>query len=69
MQHTIVLHVSAIADPYVEHVTAGDGAEPDRSLFADVDVADYLGAVGNEGCRVNLRMNTAKWSNHSGFNS
>src|SRR5712671_5952303 len=66
MQHTIVLHVSAIADAYVEHVPARDRAEPDRSLLANVHVADHLGAVSNESCRMNLRMCAAKRTNHIG---
>src|SRR6266852_5888416 len=64
VQHTVVLHVGAIADANVEHVAARHRAEPDRSLLAYVHVADDLRAVSDECCRVNLRMNSAEWSNH-----
>ena len=64
MQYAVVLHVGAVADAYVEHVAAHDAAEPNRRLLTDVNVTNHLGAVGDEGRFVNLRMNAAKRSNH-----
>ena len=60
----VVLDVRAIADPDIEHVSAHNGAEPDGRLLADVHIADDLRAVGDESGFVNLRMNSAKGSNH-----
>ena len=65
VQHAVVLHVRAITDADVEHVTARDGAKPDGRLIADMHIANYLGAVGNESRAVNLRVSVAKWANHS----
>src|SRR5215813_13930036 len=64
MQHAIVLNIGPIADTYVEHVATSDGAEPNRSLLAHMHVANHLGAVGNEGSRMNLRMYISEWSDH-----
>src|SRR2546423_9431731 len=64
VQYAVVLHVRAIADAYIKHVAAHDRAEPNRRLLADVHVANDLRAVSDECGFVNLRMNTAKRSDH-----
>src|SRR4051812_10633214 len=65
MQHAVVLHVRAIADADVEHVAADDRAKPDGCLFAYVNVADDLRAIGDESCLVDLRMNSAERTDHA----
>src|SRR5438876_10081664 len=65
VQDAVVLHVRAIADANVEHVATHNGAKPDGGPLADTHVADYLRAVSDECCRVNLRVNAAKGSNHN----
>src|ERR1700704_3238523 len=69
VQDAVVLHVGAIANANVEHVSTRHRAEPDRSLLANVHVADHLRAVSNKSCWVNLRMNSAKGTNHSWLQS
>src|SRR5438874_11323554 len=64
MQHAVVLHVRAIANTDVEHIAAHDRAEPNGRLLANVHVANDLRAVSYESGFVNLRMNTAKRSDH-----
>ncbi len=59
-----VLHVRAVADADIENVAPDDGVEPDGRLRADVNVADYLRALFDEGRRVDLRARPTEWSNH-----
>lgn len=64
MDHTVILDIRAIADANVVHIAAQDCVAPDGRLLADVDVADYLRALVNVRALRNLRLDTAKWSNH-----
>src|SRR6185503_11609868 len=65
MQDAIVLHVGAITYANVEHIATRYGAEPDGRLLAHMHIAYNLGAVSDKGCGVDLRMNSAKGSNHN----
>lgn len=42
--HAIVLHVRAIPDANVVHVAAQNSITPNRRLFTNVNVSDYLRA-------------------------
>ena len=64
VNHRIILNVRSIPDANVMNVAANRAVTPDRSLFSNVYVADYLGAGFNIRGGVNLRVNAAKWSNH-----
>ena len=64
VKDAIVLHVRAVADADVEHVAAHNGAEPNGRLPADVHVTNNLRTVSYERGFVNLRMNTAKGTDH-----
>jgi len=48
MNDRSVLHIGPAADTDAVHVTANDDHHPDAALFADLDVADDLGAVVDE---------------------
>jgi len=64
VNHGVVLNVRSIADADVVNITANRAVTPDRSLFANVYVADNLGTGFNVSGRVNLRVNPTKWSDH-----
>jgi hypothetical protein len=64
VDYRIILNVRPIPDANVMNITANCAVTPDRSLFAKVHVADYLGTGFNICGGVNLRVNTAKWSDH-----
>jgi hypothetical protein len=65
MDHAVVLNVAAIADANVIHITAQHGIAPNRGLFAQLHVSNDLRTLINVGAVRDLRMNTAKWSNHN----
>ncbi len=65
MDHAVVLDVAAIADANVIHVAAQHCIAPNGRLFTQLHVANYLRARINVGAVWDLRMNTAKWSNHN----
>src|SRR5206468_2545069 len=48
MEHAVVLDVRPRSDADVIDVAAKDGAEPDRAVVADLDVADERGVLGDE---------------------
>ena len=59
-----VLHVRALANAYVENIAAHHGVEPDGGLRPYMHVAYDLRALFYKGCRMNLRVDAAKWSDH-----
>jgi len=61
---TVILNIGAIANSYVVHVAAQDCVTPNGRLLTEVNVTNHLGAHINIRARGNLRMNTAKRSNH-----
>ena len=61
-----VLDVRSAADADLVHVAADDDRHPDAALFADLHVADDLGAVVDEGGRVDARHAPAVGPKHSG---
>jgi len=60
----VVLNVRTIADADEVNVAAHGAVAPDRSVFAEMDIADYLSTWIDVGSWVNLWMNPAKGSNH-----
>lgn len=62
--YAVILHVRAIADANVVHVSAQDSVTPNRRFFTNVNVTDYLRAHIYIGAGLNLRMNTAERSDH-----
>src|SRR5665213_3970841 len=59
-----VLYVRAAADTDPVHVAADHHTHPDAALFADLDVADHLGAVVDVGGRVDARQHAAVRAEH-----
>ena len=69
-QHAVngcaVLDVRPPADPDPVHVAADDDAHPDAALLADLDLADDLRAVVDEGAGMNARQTAAVRADHAG---
>ena len=65
MYHCSVLNISTVADSYEEDIAAQYRVEPDGGLLAYVHIANNLRALFDECSRMNLRMHTAKRSDHS----
>ena len=64
VNHAVVLEVRAIADADEMNVAAHGAIAPDRSLFAEMHVADHLSAWIHVRGWVNLRVHPTKRSNH-----
>jgi hypothetical protein len=64
MQHTVVLHVRAGADPDGIHVAPDNGPEPDARAFIDNDVTEYDDIGGNKYRRMNFGVLAFVWVYH-----
>ena len=64
MQDASILNIGPLADADVIDVSADHRIEPDTAFFADDDVADDLGALGDPGGGMNLRRGVFEGMNH-----
>jgi hypothetical protein len=69
VDYRIVLHVRSITHSNVMNIAADGTVAPDRSLLAEMNVANDLRAHVHIGSWVDLRMNTTKWPDHVFGNS
>src|ERR1051325_6541336 len=67
VHHTVILNVGTITDAYVEHVAAQHGIAPHGSLLAQLHIANNLRTHVDVRAFRNLRLHTAKRSNHDFF--
>jgi hypothetical protein len=65
VNHGAILHVGSAPDPDPMHIASNDDDHPDAAFFADLDVADNLGAVVDVGCRMNAGHSPAVGPEHS----
>jgi hypothetical protein len=49
------------------HITPDDGTHPDTALLADLDVADHVRAVVDEGRRMNAGRDPPVGTKHTGI--
>jgi hypothetical protein len=64
VNHRVVLNVGAVADADVVNITTHRAVTPNRGLFSEMHVTDYLSTGFYIRGRVNLRVNPTERSNH-----
>ena len=64
VNHRVVLNVGAVANANEVNITTHRAVAPNRGLFSEMHVADYLSTGFNIRGRVNLRVNPTERSNH-----
>jgi len=65
MEHTEVLHVGPVANPYVMHISADDSMEPDATMLAQHDVTDHDASLFDKTGRGNGGFDALKSADHA----